>query len=186
MEARLSSIIHGTEWNRPGKERSRVQSESEMVVAAARCVAVKPLPLALVHHSRPVSSSALLRLPRTASARSPRSASCSTSAPPPPPPPPLPFVAVASMDAPPQGYRTNVGICLADPSLTKASAHPPSSPILLLSAAPALDIVLLGFVLMVNEVILLFLSLQIFSASRLDIPSAWQMPQVILEIRCSY
>jgi hypothetical protein len=25
------------------------------------------------------------------------------------------------MDAPPQGYRTNVGICLADPSLTKAS-----------------------------------------------------------------
>ncbi|KAG0528210.1 hypothetical protein BDA96_06G298900 [Sorghum bicolor] len=136
MEARLSSIIHGTEWNRPGKERSRVQSESEMVVvaaAAARCVAVKPLPLALVHHSRPVSSSALLRLPRTASARSPRSASCSTSA---PPPPPLPFVAVASMDAPPQGYRTNVGICLADPSLTK-----------------------------------------IFSASRLDIPSAWQMPQ---------
>jgi len=90
------------------------------------------------------------------------------------------------MDAPPQGYRTNVGICLADPSLTKASAHPPSSPILLLSAAPALDIVLLGFVLMVNEVILLFLSLQIFSASRLDIPSAWQMPQVILEIRCSY
>jgi hypothetical protein len=66
------------------------------------------------------------------------------------------------MDAPPQGYRTNVGICLADPSLTKASAHPPSSPILLLSAAPALDIVLLGFVLMVNEVILLF-SLSRFS-----------------------
>ncbi|XP_021303861.1 nudix hydrolase 26, chloroplastic-like [Sorghum bicolor] len=30
------------------------------------------------------------------------------------------------MDAPPQGYRTNIGICLADPSLTKASTPPPS------------------------------------------------------------
>jgi len=28
------------------------------------------------------------------------------------------------MDAPPQGYRTNVGICLANPSLTKASSRP--------------------------------------------------------------
>ncbi|CAD6261656.1 unnamed protein product [Miscanthus lutarioriparius] len=130
-----------------------------MVVVAARCLHVKPLPLALVHHSRPAPSSAL-RLPRTASARPPRFASCSTSAPP-------PLVAVASMDAPPQGYRTNVGICLADPSLTKASAPPPSSSILLISAAPALGIVLYrrGSFLM------------IFSASRLDIPSAWQMPQ---------
>jgi hypothetical protein len=30
------------------------------------------------------------------------------------------------MDAPPEGYRTNVGICLADPSLTKAPAPLPS------------------------------------------------------------
>lgn len=103
---------------------------TEMVVAAAAALylAVKPLPLVLVlvHHSRPAPSSAL-RLPRrTASAWLPRFPSCSTSAPP-------PFAAVASMDAPPQGYRTNVGICLADPSLTKASAPPPSSTILLLS-----------------------------------------------------
>ncbi|RLM64635.1 nudix hydrolase 26, chloroplastic-like [Panicum miliaceum] len=35
------------------------------------------------------------------------------------------------MDAPPQGYRTNVGICLANPSLTKAS---PQAPILLICA----------------------------------------------------
>lgn len=100
-----------------------------MVVAAAAALylAVKPLPLVLVlvHHSRPAP-----RLPRrTARARPLRFLSCSTSA------PPL-FAAVASMDSPPQGYRTNVGICLADPSLTK-----------------------------------------IFSASRIDIPSAWQMPQ---------
>ena len=124
-----------------------------MVVVAARCLHVKPLPLALVHHSRPAPSSAL-RLPRTAR-WPPRSASCSTSA-----PPPLPFVAVASMDAPAQGYRTNVGICLADPSLTKASAPPPSSSILLISAAPALGIVLYrrGSFLMVNGAILLFLS----------------------------
>ncbi|CAA7400228.1 unnamed protein product [Spirodela intermedia] len=43
---------------------------------------------------------------------------------------------VGSMEAPPAGYRSNVGICLANSSLDK-----------------------------------------IFSASRLDIPGAWQMPQ---------
>ncbi|CAD6258983.1 unnamed protein product [Miscanthus lutarioriparius] len=129
-----------------------------VAAAAARCLAVKPLPLVLVHHSRPAPSSAL-RLPRTAR-WPPRSASCSTSA-----PPPLPFVAVASMDAPPQGYRTNVGICLADPSLTKASAPPPSLPrARSCSSPPRLRWVLYCIV-------------GIFSASRLDIPSAWQMPQ---------
>jgi hypothetical protein len=118
-------VIHyprnGIESSRKGEDRS----ESEMVVvaaAAARGRAVKPLFLVLVHHSRPAP-----RLPRrTARARPLRFLSCSTSA------PPL-FAAVASMDSPPQGYRTNVGICLADPSLTKASAPPPSSTILLLS-----------------------------------------------------
>uniref|UniRef100_A0A0E0KX27 Nudix hydrolase domain-containing protein n=1 Tax=Oryza punctata TaxID=4537 RepID=A0A0E0KX27_ORYPU len=30
-----------------------------------------------------------------------------------------PLAVVASMETPPEGYRTNVGICLADPSLTK-------------------------------------------------------------------
>ncbi|KQJ85361.1 hypothetical protein BRADI_5g26560v3 [Brachypodium distachyon] len=98
-----------------------------MTVAASRS-------LILLHPiSIPSSSAAVLRLPRIATVRRTLSScSCSTSsssadrsA--------SPF---ASMDAPPQGYRTNVGICLADPSLTK-----------------------------------------IFSASRIDIPSAWQMPQ---------
>ncbi|XP_039774532.1 nudix hydrolase 26, chloroplastic-like [Panicum virgatum] len=96
-----------------------------MVVAAASarcCSVVTPI----LHHSRPAAASAsALRLPRRIT-RPPLS--CSTSA--------SPLVTVASMDAPPQGYRTNVGICLANPSLTK-----------------------------------------IFSASRIDIPSAWQMPQ---------
>jgi hypothetical protein len=124
------------------------RSESEMVVvaaAAARYLAVKPLFLVLVHHSRPAP-----RLPRrTASARPLRFLSCSTSA------PPL-FAAVAFMDSPPQGYRTNVGICLADPSLTKASAPPPSSTILLLSPTRLLWVLYCwGFVLTVNETILI-------------------------------
>ncbi|KAG2575836.1 hypothetical protein PVAP13_7KG366200 [Panicum virgatum] len=84
-----------------------------MVVAAASarcCSVVTPI----LHHSRPAAASAsALRLPRRIT-RPPLS--CSTSA--------SPLVTVASMDAPPQGYRTNVGICLANPSLTKASSHP--------------------------------------------------------------
>ncbi|XP_062227204.1 nudix hydrolase 26, chloroplastic-like [Phragmites australis] len=89
------------------------------MVAAARCLLLNPI----VYHSRPASSSPL-RLSRITTL--PLSSSASAS----------PLVAVASMDAPPQGYRTNVGICLANTSLTK-----------------------------------------IFSASRINIPSAWQMPQ---------
>ncbi|PUZ49603.1 hypothetical protein GQ55_7G339400 [Panicum hallii var. hallii] len=95
-----------------------VSHSPAMVLAAASarcCLAVTPI----VHPSRP----AALRLPRRITRPS-----LSSSA--------SPLVTVASMDAPPQGYRTNVGICLANPSLTK-----------------------------------------IFSASRIDIPSAWQMPQ---------
>ncbi|XP_051184477.1 nudix hydrolase 26, chloroplastic [Lolium perenne] len=88
-----------------------------MTVAAARCLILTP-----TISSSASSCSALLRFPRTVRRRR-RALSCSAS----------PF---ASMDAPPEGYRTNVGICLADPSLTK-----------------------------------------IFSASRIDIPTAWQMPQ---------
>ncbi|XP_062185232.1 nudix hydrolase 26, chloroplastic-like isoform X2 [Phragmites australis] len=89
---------------------------------AAGCLLLNPIGI-------PPASSSALRLSRiTRLPRSTTSCSCSASA--------SPLVAVASMDAPPQGYRTNVGICLANPSLTK-----------------------------------------IFSASRIDIPSAWQMPQ---------
>ncbi|KAL5216307.1 hypothetical protein ABZP36_007708 [Zizania latifolia] len=47
-----------------------------------------------------------------------------------------PTAVVSPMDAPPPGYRPNVGICLADPSLTK-----------------------------------------ILSASRINVPNTWQMPQ---------
>ncbi|MQM17941.1 hypothetical protein Taro_050923 [Colocasia esculenta] len=57
----------------------------------------------------------------------------------PSPPPwrvPRRLLCVGSMEAPPDGYRKNVGICLANPSLDK-----------------------------------------IFTASRLDISGAWQMPQ---------
>ncbi|XP_037480063.1 nudix hydrolase 26, chloroplastic-like [Triticum dicoccoides] len=85
-----------------------------MTVAAARCLILTPTIS---------SSSAALRLPRIARRRP---LSCSAS----------PLAVFATMDSPPEGYRTNVGICLADPSLTK-----------------------------------------IFSASRIDIPTAWQMPQ---------
>uniref|UniRef100_A0A0A9CP99 ATNUDX26 (ARABIDOPSIS THALIANA NUDIX HYDROLASE HOMOLOG 26) n=1 Tax=Arundo donax TaxID=35708 RepID=A0A0A9CP99_ARUDO len=96
------------------------------MVAAARCLVLNPT---IFHRSHPASSSAL-RLSRFTRPPLSSSSSCSCSA------SASPLVAVASMDAPPQGYRTNVGICLANPSLTK-----------------------------------------VFSASRIDIPSAWQMPQ---------
>ncbi|PAN40837.1 hypothetical protein PAHAL_7G345000 [Panicum hallii] len=105
----------------PSTTPTPVSHSPAMVLAAASarcCLAVTPI----AHHSRPASSAAL-RLPRRITRPS-----LSSSA--------SPLVTVASMDAPPQGYRTNVGICLANPSLTK-----------------------------------------IFSASRIDIPSAWQMPQ---------
>jgi hypothetical protein len=69
------------------------------MVVAARCLVLNPI----VHHSRRPASCSARGLPRITA----------TSA--------SPLVALASMDAPPQGYRTNVGICLADPSLTKAS-----------------------------------------------------------------
>ncbi|CAL5029163.1 unnamed protein product [Urochloa decumbens] len=92
-----------------------------VAAASARCCCLRVNPIA-------PSSSALRRLPRRIRISSSSSRSCSTSA--------SPLLTFASMDAPPQGYRTNVGICLANPSLTK-----------------------------------------IFSASRIDIPSAWQMPQ---------
>ncbi|KAK1626633.1 hypothetical protein QYE76_000948 [Lolium multiflorum] len=77
-----------------------------MTVAAARCLILTPT------ISSTSSCSALLPFPRIARRRR-RELSCSAS----------PF---ASMDAPPEGYRTNVGICLADPSLTKAPASQPS------------------------------------------------------------
>ncbi|KAJ1273562.1 hypothetical protein BS78_06G291100 [Paspalum vaginatum] len=98
-----------------------------MVAAAAARYSSYPF----IHHSRPAPSSAL-RLPRPARPPPPPSSSSSASA----SASASPLAAAASMDAPPEGYRTNVGICLANPSLTR-----------------------------------------IFSASRIDIPSAWQMPQ---------
>uniref|UniRef100_A0ACD5YA16 Uncharacterized protein n=1 Tax=Avena sativa TaxID=4498 RepID=A0ACD5YA16_AVESA len=85
-----------------------------MTVAGASCLILTTPTIA--------SSSALLRLPRVTCRPGP-ALSCPAS--------PL-----TSMDVPPEVYRANVGICLADPSLTK-----------------------------------------IFSASRIDIPSTWQMPQ---------
>ncbi|KAI5009597.1 hypothetical protein ZWY2020_011734 [Hordeum vulgare] len=90
-----------------------------MTVAAARCLILTPT----ISSSSSAAAAAVLRLPRIARRRP---LSCSAS----------PLAVFASMDSPPDGYRTNVGICLADPSLTK-----------------------------------------IFSASRIDIPTAWQMPQ---------
>ncbi|KAF8660003.1 hypothetical protein HU200_058087 [Digitaria exilis] len=115
-----------------------------MVVAAlsaARCLLVAN---PIVHHSPVSSSSSALRLPRRPPlSSSPSSRSCSTSA--------SPLLTVASMDAPPQGYRTNVGICLANPSLTKASSPRPLQPRWVSPAPPPHDTI--------------------------DIPSAWQMPQ---------
>jgi hypothetical protein len=100
----------------PSTTPTPVSHSPAMVLAAASarcCLAVTPI----AHHSRPASSAAL-RLPRRITRPS-----LSSSA--------SPLVTVASMDAPPQGYRTNVGICLANPSLTKAS---PQAPILLICA----------------------------------------------------
>ena len=74
----------------------------------------------------------------------------------------------SSMHSPPQGYRRNVGICLINPSkkvyyISLCSVH--------------------GFLYVCVELTCKFFFFsglwQIFSASRLDIPSAWQMPQVI-------
>ena len=79
----------------------------------------------------------------------------------------------SSMDSPPQGYRRNVGICLINPSkkvyyisLSLCSVHG------FLSVYVELTCKFFFF-------IFFFGLWQIFSASRLDIPSAWQMPQVI-------
>ena len=71
----------------------------------------------------------------------------------------------SSMDSPPQGYRRNVGICLINPS---------KKVYYLLSVH--------GFLyacVKLTSKFFFFGLWQIFSASRLDIPSAWQMPQVI-------
>ncbi|KAE8790291.1 diadenosine 5',5'''-P1,P4-tetraphosphate hydrolase [Hordeum vulgare] len=82
-----------------------------MTVAAARCLILTP-----TISSSSSAAAAVLRLPRVARRRP---LSCSAS----------PLAVFASMDSPPEGYRTNVGICLADPSLTKAPhPSPPPSP----------------------------------------------------------
>ena len=140
-----------------------------MVVAAASarcCSVVTPI----LHHSRPAAASAL-RLPRRIT-RPPLS--CSTSA--------SPLVTVASMDAPPQGYRTNVGICLANPSLTKASSRPLKPDPSFSSARCPHPHIFSGSLVLTP--CLRPPCLQIFLASRIDIPSAWQMPQVTWDI-CS-
>ncbi|KAK1626550.1 hypothetical protein QYE76_000865 [Lolium multiflorum] len=118
-----------------------------MTVAAARCLILTPT------ISSASSCSALLRFPTIVRRRRRRALSCSAS----------PF---ASMDAPPEGYRTNVGICLADPSLTKAPAPLPSYSPFIYTDPPSPALPLISSLLP-----------QIFSASRIDIPTAWQMPQ---------
>lgn len=72
-----------------------------------------------------------------------------------------------AMEAPPQGYRRNVGICLVNDS-KKVTPHLP----LYFSTCLYMELTQL--------VCICLLSPQIFAASRLDIPSAWQMPQVNL------
>lgn len=75
-----------------------------------------------------------------------------------------------SMDSPPQGYRRNVGICLINSSKKVSMINDVSS--YLLSSSMCMAIL--------NWCLFIFL-LQIFAASRLDIPDAWQMPQVIFQ-----
>ncbi|XP_006653903.1 nudix hydrolase 26, chloroplastic-like [Oryza brachyantha] len=75
-----------------------------MVVAVARLPSILSPIRTTTATPRRLPSSAL-RLARSR----PLSSSCSAS----------PLAVVASMESPPEGYRTNVGICLADPSLTK-------------------------------------------------------------------
>uniref|UniRef100_A0A1D1ZL66 Nudix hydrolase 26, chloroplastic n=1 Tax=Anthurium amnicola TaxID=1678845 RepID=A0A1D1ZL66_9ARAE len=82
--------------------------------------------------SPPSQSSLALRHRRLPSLSFPQG----LAGPPPPRRAPRVLARAGSMEAPPAGYRRNVGICLADPSL-----H------------------------------------WVFSASRLDIPGTWQMPQ---------
>lgn len=79
----------------------------------------------------------------------------------------------STMEAPPQGYRRNVGICLINDSkkVTWICFCLLYSIYLYFCAAQRIP-----------NFIFCFPLLQIFSASRLDIPSAWQMPQVIIPI----
>lgn len=68
-----------------------------------------------------------------------------------------------SMDAPPEGYRRNVGICLINSS-KKVFNY------------PSLFKFRRFFCRFI--IIILYKILQIFAASRLDVPDSWQMPQV--------
>lgn len=72
-----------------------------------------------------------------------------------------------SMDSPPQGYRRNVGICLINPS-----KKVPFFPLMYIY-----NKLFWPFGCFLN--CLCMSNFQIFSASRLDIPGSWQMPQVI-------
>jgi hypothetical protein len=76
-----------------------------VVVSVARLppILVSPIRFRTTATRRRLLPSSALRLTR------PLSSSCSAS----------PLAVVASMETPPENYRTNVGICLADPSLTK-------------------------------------------------------------------
>lgn len=68
----------------------------------------------------------------------------------------------STMENPPEGYRRNVGICLMNPSNKKVFF----SSYRVISVYSSFNFTLKIW------------TLQIFAASRLDIPSAWQMPQV--------
>lgn len=72
---------------------------------------------------------------------------------------PFPF---ATMEAPPEGYRKNVGICLINNHKKVRSF-----------------LFRFRFSLFIHQIFIIIRVLQIFAASRLDIPNAWQMPQVI-------
>lgn len=83
----------------------------------------------------------------------------------------------SSMESAPEGYRRNVGVCLINPS-KKVSAF--------LCGYVCVHVFL--FVFLCFSVCMficlywaggIFFFGQIFAASRLDIPNAWQMPQVL-------
>lgn len=77
----------------------------------------------------------------------------------------LPSQPPSTMENPPEGYRRNVGICLMNSSNKKVFLF-------------SYSMFCIYFFLWFNYLYLKIKILQIFAASRLDIPSAWQMPQV--------
>lgn len=78
----------------------------------------------------------------------------------------------SSMEAAPEGYRRNVGICLINPSkkvIYNSHTH---------YVCLYMDIRIWVWTFSLMWCVWM---VQIFAASRLDVPDSWQMPQVILE-----